>query len=237
MSELVGYEVRDRIARVTIDNGKANVLSPEVIAGLGDALTRAEDAGEAEVGALVVTGTPGMFSGGFDLKVMMSSPEAAGRLVTDGGELFARLFGSAVPVIAACTGHAIAAGVLLMMGADYRVGTTGDFKLGLIETEKGMVLPRWAVELSRERLSNRHFQQATVGARLYDPATAVEAGFLDAVVDAADLDAAATAEAQRWAAFPRAAYRGQVQMNRGELLGRLADAIAADRGHGFSFGD
>lgn len=237
MSELVGYEVRDRIARVTIDNGKANVLSPEVVAGLGDALSRAEDAGEAEVGALLLTATPGMFSGGFDLKVMMSSPEAAGRLVTDGGELFARMFGSAIPVIAACTGHAIAAGVLLMMGADYRVGTRGDFKLGLIETEKGMVLPRWAVELSRERLTPRHFQQATVGARLYDPATAVEAGFLDAVVDAADLDAAAVREAQRWAAFPRGAYRGQVQMNRGELLGRLADAIAADRGQGFSFGD
>ena len=66
-STLVGYEVRDRIAHVTIDNGKANALAPEVIAALGDALSRAEDAGEEAVGALLLTATPGMFSGGFDL--------------------------------------------------------------------------------------------------------------------------------------------------------------------------
>src|SRR3954466_413896 len=105
----VSYEVRDRIAHVTLDNGKANALSPSVIAALGDALTRAEDAGEEEVGALLITGAPGMFSGGFDLKVMRSSAAAAGQLVTDGGALITRLLGSAVPVVVACSGHAVAA--------------------------------------------------------------------------------------------------------------------------------
>jgi enoyl-CoA hydratase len=229
----VRYEVRDRIAHVTLDNGKANALSPAVIAALEDALTRAEDAGAEQVGALLITGRPGMFSGGFDLEVMRSSPDAAGRLVTDGGALFTRLFGSEVPVVVACTGHAVAAGALVLLGADYRVGALGDFRIGLIETEIGLVLPRWAVELARERLSARHFQQATVGARMYDTAGAVDAGFLDAAVPAADLAAAALAEAQRWAALPRGAYRGQVQMNRGERLARLADAIAADRGRAF----
>jgi enoyl-CoA hydratase len=103
----------------------------------------------------------------------------------------------------------------------------------LIETQIGMVLPRWAVELARERLSVRHFQQATVGARVYDPDSAVDAGFLDAVVPAESLADAALAEARRWAELPRGAYRGQVLMNRGERLGRLADAIAEDRGRTF----
>lgn len=227
---LVHYEVRDRIAHVTIDNGKANALSPDVLAALGAALTRAEDAGEETVGALLVTGQPGILSGGFDLKVMRTGMEAATTLVTDGGELFARMFASPVPVIVACTGHAVAGGALLMMGADYRVGALGDFRIGLIETEIGMVLPRWAIELSRERLSPRHFQQATVGARMYDPATAMEAGFLDAVVAPDALADAAVTEAQRWAALPRAAYAGQVRANRGDRLARLADAIGEDRG-------
>src|SRR5947199_8808075 len=117
---LVQYEVRDRIAHVTIDNGKANALHPDVIAGLGEALTRAEDAGEEQVGALLVTATPGMFSGGFDLKIMRSGAEAAGKLVTDGGELIARMYGAQIPVVAACTGHAIAAGALLRLGRDAR---------------------------------------------------------------------------------------------------------------------
>ena len=227
--ELVRYAVRDRIAHVTIDNGKANALSPDVIAALDDALSRAEEAGETEVGALLITGTPGMFSGGFDLNVMRSNPNDAGRLVTDGGALFSRMFGSELPVLVACSGHAIAAGALLLLSADYRVGARGEFRIGLIETQIGMVLPRWAVELSRERLSVRHFQQATVGARVYDPDAAADAGFLDLVVPAEALTDAAVAEARRWADLPRAAYRGQVRMNRSERLGRLAEAIADDR--------
>ncbi len=201
----VSYEVRDRIAHVTLDNGKANALSPSVIAALGDALSRAEDAGEEEVGALLVTGTPGMLSGGFDLEVMRSGAQAAGELVTDGGELFSRMFGAPIPVIVACPGHAIAAGALLLLGADARVGARGAFRIGLIETQIGMVLPRWAVELARERLSIRHFQAATVGARIYDPDGALDAGFLDQVVAPEELADAAVAEAKRWAELPRAA--------------------------------
>jgi enoyl-CoA hydratase len=231
--ELVQYDVRDRIAYVTIANGKANALSPEVIAGLGDALTRAEDAGETEVGAILITGAEGMLTGGFDLKVMRSSAEAAGKLVTDGGELFSRMYGSQMPVVVACSGHAIAAGALLLLGADARIGARGEFRIGLIETQLGMVLPRWAVELAQERLSPRHLQDATVGARIYDPDGAAEAGFLDSVVPPEALLDAATAEAQRWAALPRVAYRGQVRMCRSERLGRLSEAIATDRGRAF----
>lgn len=231
--ELVHYEVRDRIAHATIANGKANALAPEVIAGLGAALSRAEDAGSEEVGALVITGTPGMLTGGFDLEVMRSGPEAAGKLVTDGGELFARIYGSPVPVVIACTGHAIAAGSLLLLSADARIGARGPFRIGLIETKIGMVLPRWAVELAQERLSKRHVQDATVGARIYDPDGAADAGFLDSVVAPEAVAEAAVAEARRWAELPRDAYRGQVRMCRGDRLGRLADAIAADRGRTF----
>jgi enoyl-CoA hydratase len=231
--ELVQYDVRDRIAHVIIANGKANALSPEVIGALGDALSRAEDAGEPQVGALLISGAPGMFSGGFDLQVMRSGPDAAGKLVTDGGELFARMYASALPVVVACTGHAIAAGALLLLAADARVGARGEFRIGLIETQLGMVLPRWAVELAQERLSKRHVQDATVGARIYDPDGAADAGFLDSVVPPDALAVAATAEAQRWAGLPRDAYRGQVRMCRGDRLGRLSEAIAADRGRAF----
>lgn len=231
--DVVLYEERDRIAHVTIANGKANALSPDVIARLDAALTRAEDAGEERVGALLVTGTPGMLSGGFDLAVMRSDPATAGRLVSDGGALFTRLFGSEVPVVVACSGHAVAAGALLLLGADERVGARGAFRIGLIETEIGMVLPGWAAELARERLSPRQLQLATVGAKMYDPDGALGAGFLDAVVDADLLGARALEAAARWAELPRGAYRGQVRMNRGGVLGRLADAIAADRGRSF----
>ena len=233
MSDEVSYQVDDRVAHVTIANGKANALSPAVIAQLDAALTRAEDAGEEQVGALLITGAPGMFSGGFDLAVMRSGATEAGALVTDGGALITRLLGSEVPVVIGCTGHAVAAGALLLLGADVRIGARGAFHIGLIETQLGMVLPRWAAELARERLSRVHLQRATVGAEMYDPDGAARAGFLDAVVEPDALDASARENALQWAELPRAAYRGQVRMNRGDILGRLADAVAEDRGRLF----
>lgn len=233
MSDLVRYEVRDRIAHVTIDNGKANALSPDVLAALDDAVTRAEAGGPDEVGVLLVAGRAGLLSGGFDLDVMRSGPAAAGAMVTAGGALLARLYGSPVPVVVACGGHAIAAGALLLLGADERIGAAGSFRIGLVETQLGMVLPRWAAELAEERLSRRHLQAATVGARVYDPAGARDAGFLDEVVASDALEARALEVAQVWAGLPRAAYAGQVALVRGPRLARLADALEADRGRGF----
>ena len=110
-----------------------------------------------------------MFSGGFDLKVMRSGPAAAGKLVTDGGELFTRMYGSPVPVVVACTGHAIAAGALLLLGADARIGARGEFRIGLIETSSAWCCRGGRSSSREERLSKRHFQDATVGARIYDP--------------------------------------------------------------------
>jgi enoyl-CoA hydratase len=228
----VSTEVNGRVLVATIAHGKANALSHDVIAALGAALDRVEEASEQSEGSgpgvLVITGTAGMFSGGFDLGVMRAGPKEAGRLVTEGGAFITRCFASAVPVVVACTGHAVAAGALLLLGADYRVGATGAFRIGLIETQIGMVLPRWAVELSEERLSRRHFQQATVAARMYDPAGAVDAGFLDLAVGPERVLAEALTEAERLAALPHTAYAGQVRMNRGARLERLVAAVAAD---------
>ncbi len=230
---LVTTEIRDRIAHVTIDHGKANTLSSEVVAALDTALTDAEKAGEGTVGAMLITGTPGFLSGGFDLEEIKAGPESAGRLVTAGGALFTRMYGSSVPVVVACPGHAIAAGALLLLGADERIGTAGKFKIGLIETQIGMVLPRWAVEMAQERLDKRHEQIATVGARSYDPIGARNAGFLDEVVEPDELLDRATAAATYWANLPRAAYAGQVKMLRAARLAKLNAAVDADRGRAF----
>ena len=142
----------------------------------------------------MITGTPGFLTGGFDLTVMQGDdPAAMIRLVSDGGALFTRLFASSLPVVVAAPGHAVAAGALLLLAADERIGADGSFKVGLIETQIGMFLPRWAIELAEERLSRRHFQVATVGARMYAPSDARDAGYLDAVVAPEELEATAQA--------------------------------------------
>ena len=227
MTDQVSYELRDRVAVLSIDDGKANALSFDVLGALDEGLDRAED---DQAGAVLIAGRPGMFSGGFDLAVMRSGdPAATLGLVTTGAELILRLYRSARPIVAACTGHAIAAGAFLLMGSHYRVGAEGAFRLCLIETQIGMVLPDWAVEITKERLVGPHAQQAAIESRVYDPASAVGAGFLDQVVAPDDVLAAALAEADRLAALPAAAYAGNAAKVRAAGIERLAAAVARDR--------
>jgi enoyl-CoA hydratase len=227
MADSVSYELRDRIAVISIDDGKANALSFDVLGAINEGLDRADADG---AGAVLLAGRPGMFSGGFDLNVMRGGdPTATLGLVTTGAELVLRMYSSARPIVAACSGHAVAAGAFLLLGAHYRVGAEGAFRIFLIETQNGMVLPDWAIEISKERLAGIHVQQAAIESRIYDPATAVAAGFLDRVVEPESLLDAAMAEAARLAALPAAAYAGNAAKVRAEGIERLAAAVARDR--------
>src|ERR1700729_932081 len=123
------YRLEGATAHIQMDDGKANALSQAMIDELVDALTRAEK----EASAVVLAGRPDRFCAGFDLKVMMSSPEAAKTLLRTGADLLMRLNGSPLPIVAACTGHALAGGALVLLTADVRFGSAGAFRIGLNE--------------------------------------------------------------------------------------------------------
>jgi enoyl-CoA hydratase len=221
----------DDIVIAHLDDGKANALSKELIAGITSAIDEAE--GDSSVGAFVVHGREGRFCAGFDLGVMRGDDLAAiVDLVSDGGALVRRLYASSVPVVAACTGHALAAGALLLLGCDVRIGADLDCKIGLNEVAIGMVLPGWALTIAAERLSRRHLQQAAVTARVTDARGALDAGFLDEVVGAEDLLPTAIARARELAALDRLAYAGTVRALRGPTLERMEQQIEEDRAAG-----
>jgi enoyl-CoA hydratase len=228
-SSAVTTERRDGVLIVHLDDGKANALSFEVIAAVHEAIDEAE-ADEA-VGALVVHGRDGRFSGGFDLGVMLGSDLTATiNLVADGGALVQRLYGSSLPVVAACTGHALAAGALLLLGCDVRIGADVDAKIGLNEVAIRMVLPDWAFTIAGERLSNRHLQRALATARITTPRDAVDVGFIDEVVDADQVLARAVAVAAELAAtLDASAYARTIAILRGPTLDAMERQIAADR--------
>jgi enoyl-CoA hydratase len=104
--------------------------------------------------------------------------------------LYRTILASPVPVIAACTGHALAAGALLLLCSDLRVGVRADYKIGLSEVRVGLALPEFGFTLAERRLDRRRLLRATVLGELVGPDEAVEFGFLDAVVDADPVAAA-----------------------------------------------
>ena len=224
-------ERRDAVLVAHLDDGKANALSASLIAAIGEAVDAAE--ADETVAALVLHGREGKFCAGFDLDVMRGGDLAAvAALVSDGGDLVRRLYGAGVPVVAACTGHALAAGALLLLGCDVRVGADVPCKIGLNEVAIGMVLPAWALTISEERLSKRHLQRAVATARVTDARGAVEAGFLDEVAAADQVLDVAVAAAAELSALHRGAYRGTVRALRGTTLDRMAQQIASDRSLG-----
>lgn len=230
-SSPVTLERRDAVLIAHLDDGKANAISLSII----DALMAAIDEAEADpaISALVLHGRPGRFSAGFDLEVVRSSDLAAiSTLVTRGGALVHRLYGCGVPVIAACTGHALAAGALVLLGCDLRIGSDADCKIGLNEVAIGMVLPDWAMTISVERLSRRHLQRAVATARITGSAGAVEAGYLDEVVAPDQVLTAALAAGNEMMGLNRRAYAGTIRALRGETLELMSGQIAADRALG-----
>lgn len=198
----VKYEQEGDVAVLRLDDGRANAISHQVIGALGHALDRAEK----EARSVLLLGRPGRFSAGFDLGTMGEGPEAATELVGAGARLLLRFYELPLPLVAGCTGHALAMGALMLLASDSRVGARGDFKIGLNEVAIRMVLPLFGVELGRARLSRRHLQRAVVQAEIYDPDGAVDAGFLDRAVAPEALQEEALAEATRLAQLPRRAF-------------------------------
>ncbi len=190
MGDLVHYSLQDGIATLRMDDGKANAFSHSMMQALSAGLDRA--AREASI--TVIRGRDGVLCGGFDLKVIRGDPADVPALVTAGQELLMKAWLHPQPLLIGVTGHAVAAGALLVLTADYRIGIDGDFRIGLNETAIGLSLPDFAIALTEARLDPRALTMATIGAQLYSPEKAVEVGYLDQIAVPGNLeDALATA--------------------------------------------
>jgi enoyl-CoA hydratase/carnithine racemase len=142
-------------------------------------------------------------------------------LLDAGAELLLRLYGGPLRVVAACTGHAIAMGVFILHACDTRIGTAGDYKIGANEAITGMNLPIFAMELARDRLHPSHLTRAMVQGFIYTPEGAVEAGYLDMLAQANEVEAKALAVAGQLAQLPAPAYAWNKKAIRKATLDRI----------------
>lgn len=226
MTKPVSFETHDKYVVIAIKNGKANVISHEVIDLINVHLDSAE-----EKGALVVlTGTLGMFSAGYDLSVMRESMESAMKLVEKGSTLSKRLLSFPTPIIAACSGHAVAKGAFLLLSADYRIGLKGDFKIGLNEVAIGMTMHNVGVELARGRLTPSYFNRSVINAEIFNPEGALDAGFLDLVVKPKKFEKTVKAIAEAMSSLDMKAHRQTKLRARAGLLESLEKSIELDIG-------
>ncbi len=226
MTDLVSYKLEDGIATLTLTNGKVNAVSPDVI----DAFNKALDQAEQDKAVVIITGQPGILSGGYDLKEMMKGPQNALDLVAKGSTMARRMLSHPFPIIVACSGHAVAKGAFILLSADYRVGIDGPFNIGLNEVQIGMTMHHVGIELARDRLTKAVFQRSVINGEMFNPQGAKDAGFLDAVVATPEeLMPAALAMAQQLKKINMTAHTKTKLKVRKALLDTLAEAIEVDK--------
>jgi len=180
----ITYKIENEIAQITMDDGKANAMNWAFFEEMGKSMDQAENDG-AKV--LVITGRPGFFSGGLDLKLMPTlSPTEFGDFATTFARTMLRVFSFPVPTIAACTGHAIAGGAMLTFACDRRFALDGPYRIQMNETLIGIPLPSWMFLVAESAIPSRWRNEALLHSRAYNPNEALERGILDAVAQDAD---------------------------------------------------
>jgi enoyl-CoA hydratase len=224
MTPPLTYELNDGVATLTMDDGKANVMSLRMLQAIDAALDRAL----ADQAVVVLTGSARMFSGGFDMAVFKGEPQDLARMLEAGARLSLRLLSHPFPVVAVCAGHAMAMGAFLLLSADLRIGVNEGYKVQLTEVQIGMTLPHFAIEVSRQRLTPTHYGLAAGLSQPYTPTTAMAAGFLDEIVPADALASTVAAHTARLQKLHMGAFAATKLRLRADSLAALRDAINQD---------
>ncbi|HEX7416533.1 MAG TPA: enoyl-CoA hydratase/isomerase family protein [Steroidobacteraceae bacterium] len=217
-------EVHDHgaVRELRLARAPVNALDAALLSELGAQVERAPGAGAA---ALVISGRPGMFSAGLDVRALLACDKAAltdfWRLLFHVQEMIAR---SSVPVIMAITGHCPAGGTVLALHGDYRIMAQGSFVIGLNEVQLGL-FPGTLVYRAYERLVGaRCAAELLLRGALLDPLAAQQVGLVDELCAPAEVIPRALAYARGLLALPPRAFARTRELVRADLLA-LFDAL------------
>ncbi len=225
MTKLVSYSCDGKISRITFEDGKANVMSIAMLKALDEAFSQAEK----DKTVVILSARGKHFSAGFDLNVFTKgTPEDNHTLLRSGAELALRILSFPMPVVAACHGNAFPMGAFLILASDHRIAAEGNYRIGLNEVTIGLTVPRFAVELARQRLTPSYFNRTVVTGEMFGPQEACTAGFFDRVVSAADLEAEAEKAATALTTIDFPSHIGSKLRARGSAIKTIRTVIDED---------
>lgn len=214
MLELIDHgPVRElRLARPPV-----NALNAVLLAALDKEIARASDGSAGAPKAIVISGAPGMFSAGLDIREVTAGDAAVTALVTCFSRLQLRIVNSSVPIIAALSGQSPAGGAVIALLCDYRIMAAGDYRIGLNEVQVGLY-PGETIFRVLERIVGTHRAAALLprGAML-NAAEALAIGLVDEVVELSAVVTRAVALATELAALPPKVYARTRHMARAGL--------------------
>ncbi|KAH6788114.1 3-hydroxyacyl-CoA dehydratase 1 [Perilla frutescens var. hirtella] len=228
-------------------------LNPPLIASIRAALAEARS--QAAAGSALITQAEGrFFSNGFDLRHAQAVGAAAGSADAARAELVrmvdlfrgvvADLLSLPMPTIAAVTGHAAAAGLVLAMSHDYVVMTSSRGVMYMSELDIGMTLPDYFTALVKGKVgSSAARREIALKAAKIGAEAAVRMGIVDAAYDSAEEVAAAAARTaeelgnRRWSGKAYAGIRKALYPEVSALLGLKDETVMPSNLHISTAGD
>ncbi len=212
------------IRELRLNRPPVNALDPALIASLRHAIEHAPREGAQ---ALVISGSPGMFSAGLDVPALLQlDRNAMCAFWVDFLGVCATLARSPVPSAAAITGHSPAGGAVIALFCDYRVLTRGAFRIGLNEVRVGLAVPDQVGHALRRLVGARRAERMLVEGAMVEPDQALASGLVD---ELADIDFVVQ-RARDWLAgllqLPRHAMLATRRRARADLIGLFEDPSA-----------
>ena len=211
------------IRELQLSRPPVNALSPELIVALQNAIEAAPKEGAR---AVILSGSPGRFSGGLDVPVLLGLDRPAmAALWRDFYGLLAAIAGSTIPIVAAITGHSPAGGAVLAMFCDWRVMAEGDYRIGWNEVPVGIPLPPAILGGLRRLVGPRKAERMAVTGELVLPQDAVRLGLVDEILPPENVVARAVEWCERLLALPTEAMTLTRRQARADLMALFGDNI------------
>jgi 3-hydroxyacyl-CoA dehydrogenase len=167
-------EYVDGIALITVANPPVNTLSSAVRGELNRALDELGSRRGVRAAVLMCSGST--FFSGADIAEFAGPPQEEAYRA-----LFRRLEGLAVPLIAAMHGTVLGGGLEIALACHYRIAAPGT-RLGLPEITLGVIPGAGGTQRMPRLIGVEKTLELILGAKPVDAATAVQLGFVDAIV-------------------------------------------------------
>jgi enoyl-CoA hydratase len=215
----------DGVVVVTADRPPANAMDVEL---LGELVAAVDRVAADPPAALVLSGRPGFFSAGADLKAVPGYGPAEQRAMVDLiNRMALGVYALPCPVVGAITGHAIAGGMVLALCTDLRIASDAG-RYGLTEVKVGVPYPQAAIGVVKAELAPAAQRLLAFGSALHDAQTCLRLGVFDEVVAPDAVLPRALEVARELAAMPGDVYARTKGDLRGPLTERLRAASADD---------
>jgi 3,2-trans-enoyl-CoA isomerase len=214
------------VRELRLNRPPVNALSAELIVALRQAIVAAPRDG---MRAVILSGSPGRFSGGLDIPTLLRLDEPAmASLWREFYGLLGALARSPIPTAAAITGHAPAGGTVLALFCDWRVMAEGDYRIGLNEVQVGIQLPPILMKALRRLVGPREAEHMAVEGSLLSPEDARRIGLVDEVAPVGQVLNRALEWCQRILALPPHAMSGTRHEARSDLVALFEQDLAAE---------